>query len=57
MAMDALEQRRDGAFAMETAPEPRSGATVVVPDPLEWIHRLTAHIPDPGQHTLRSFEP
>ena len=54
MAMDALEQRRDGTFAMETPLEPRSGATLVVLDPLEWIHRIT-HIPDPGQHTRRSY--
>jgi hypothetical protein len=24
-------------------------------DPLEWIHRITAHIPDPGQHTRWSY--
>jgi hypothetical protein len=45
MAMDALEQRRDGTFAMETPRNPRSGATLVVLDALEWIHRITAHIP------------
>ena len=55
MAMDALQQRPDGTLAMETPPDPRSGATLVVLDPLEWIHRITAHIPDPGQHTRRSY--
>lgn len=55
MAMDALEQRGDGTFAMETPRDPRSGATLVVLDALEWIHRITAHIPDPGQHTRRSY--
>ena len=39
MAMDALQQRPDGTLAMETPPDPRSGATLVVLDPLEWIHR------------------
>jgi len=55
MAMDALRQRGDGTFAMETPRDPRSGATLVVLDPLEWIHRITAHIPDAGQHTRRSY--
>jgi len=55
MAMDALRQRPDGTLAMETPPDPRSGATLIVLDPLEWIHRITAHIPDPGQHTRRSY--
>jgi hypothetical protein len=40
---------------METPPEPRSGATLLVLDPLEWIHRITTHIPDPGQHSRRSY--
>jgi hypothetical protein len=55
MAMDALQQRPDATLAMETPSDPRSGATLVVLDPLEWIHRITAHIPDPRQHTRRSY--
>jgi hypothetical protein len=55
MAMDALQQRPDGTLAMETPSDPRSGATLVVLDPLEWTHRITAHIPDPRQHTRRSY--
>ena len=43
MAMDALRQRPDGTLAMETPPDPRSGATLIVLDPLEWIHRITAY--------------
>jgi hypothetical protein len=38
-----------------TPPDPRSGATLIVLDPLEWIHRITAHVPEPGQHTRRSY--
>jgi hypothetical protein len=55
MAMKALRQRPDGTFAKRTAPELGSGATVVFLGPLEWIHRVTWHIPDPGQHTRRSY--
>jgi hypothetical protein len=45
--MDALRQRPDGTLAVEIPPDPRSGATLLVLDPLEWIHRITTHIPDP----------
>jgi hypothetical protein len=55
MAMDALQQQPDGILAMETPPNPRSGATLIVLDPLGWIHRISAHIPNPGQHTRRSY--
>jgi hypothetical protein len=34
MAMDTLRQRPDGTLAMETPPDPRSGATLIVLDPL-----------------------
>ena len=53
--MDALEKLDDGALALETPPDPRTGAIRVVLDPLEWIHRITAHIPDPGSHCQRFY--
>jgi hypothetical protein len=55
LAMDALQPLDDGRLALETPPDPRSGATLLVLDALEWIHRIVAHIPDPGQHTRRSY--
>jgi hypothetical protein len=55
LAMDALEKLDDGTLALETPPDPRTGATRVVLDPLEWIHRITAHIPDPGSHCQRFY--
>jgi hypothetical protein len=55
MAMDALRQLEDGSLVMETPPDPRSGATRFVLDPLEWIHRITTHIPDPGRHCQRFY--
>jgi hypothetical protein len=33
----------------------RSGATRLILDPLEWIHRITTHIPDPGNHCQRFY--
>jgi hypothetical protein len=41
-------------MAMETPPDPHTGATRLVLDPLQWIDRIAAHIPDPGTHTRRS---
>jgi hypothetical protein len=43
------------ALALQTPPDPRSGATLLVLDPLEWIHRITAHIPDPASHCQRFY--
>ncbi len=45
LAMDALEKQADGKLVLETPPDPRTGATSIELDPLEWIHRITSHIP------------
>ena len=42
LAMDALQPLDDGRLAPETPPDPRTGATRLALDPLEWIHRITA---------------
>ena len=55
LAMDALEKLDDGTLSLETPPDGRTGATRVVLDPLAWIHRITAHIPDPGSHCQRFY--
>jgi hypothetical protein len=41
----------EGWIPLRTLPR----ATSVVLDPLEWIHRITAHIPDPGRHCQRFY--
>jgi hypothetical protein len=55
LAMDALQKLDDGNLALETPPDPRTGATSILLDPLEWIHRITSHIPDPGRHCQRFY--
>ena len=35
--------------------DPRTGATSIELDPLEWIHRIASHIPDPGRHCQRFY--
>jgi hypothetical protein len=55
LAMDALEKLADGSLVLETPPDPRTGATSIELDPIEWIHRITSHIPDPGRHCQRFY--
>ena len=48
--MDGLRKLDDGSPALETPRDARIGASGPVLDPLAWIRRITAHIPDPGRH-------
>jgi hypothetical protein len=41
--MDALRNLDGGNLALETPTDPHTGATLKRLDPLEWIHRITAH--------------
>jgi hypothetical protein len=55
LGMDALRHLDDGSLVMETPPDPRTGVTSIELDPLEWIHRITSHIPDSGRHCQRFY--
>ena len=55
LAMDALHKLDDGNLALQTPPDPRTGATSIMLGPLEWIHRITSYIPDPGRHCQRFY--
>jgi hypothetical protein len=55
LAMDALQSLDSGRLAMETPPNPRTGATSIDLDAIEWIHRITSLIPDPGKHYQRFY--
>jgi hypothetical protein len=55
LAMDALQKLDAGHLVLQTPPDPRSGATSITLDPLEWIHRIASHIPDPGRHCQRFY--
>jgi hypothetical protein len=44
LALDVLEELENGNLVLETPPDPRTGATSIVLDPFEWIHRITSHI-------------
>jgi hypothetical protein len=55
LAMDAPTVQPDATLTVQTPPDPRTAATSLALDPLEWIHRITTHIPDTSQHTRRSY--
>ena len=55
LAMDALEKLDDENLVLKTPPDPRTGATSIELDRLEWIHRITSHIRDPGRHCQRFY--
>lgn len=40
---------------VSTPPDPRTGATQLRLDPLDFIHAVTAQIPDRGQHLTRAY--
>jgi hypothetical protein len=44
-----------GKVTVRAISHPRTGATSIELDPLEWIHRITSHIPDPGRHCQRFY--
>ena len=55
LAADSICQRDDGLLQITTPPDPRTGSTVHLLDPLDWIHAVTAHIPDRGRHCVRYY--
>jgi hypothetical protein len=55
LAMAALQSLDGGRLVMETPPDPRTGASFIELDAIEWIHRIASHIPDPGKHCQRFY--
>jgi hypothetical protein len=57
LAMDTLQKFEDGRLALETPPDPRTGATLLALDPLEWIHRILCHGESERCKAKDPFEP
>jgi len=55
LRIDAVEQDEEGRIRISTPPDPSTGATVRVLDPLDWIHAVTSQIPDRGRHGVRYY--
>jgi hypothetical protein len=53
LAQDLPELLPDGRVLVPTPPDPTSGATELVLDPLELVHRIVLQIPDRGSHVIR----
>jgi len=53
--IDTIGIDDEGRVRITTPPDPRSGATELVLDPLEWIHAITTQIPDRRQHVVRYY--
>ncbi len=55
VARDRVHETSDDRVLLEIPPDPRTGATALVLDPLEWIRRITNQIPDPRSHLVRYY--
>ncbi|MGH7408949.1 MAG: IS91 family transposase, partial [Candidatus Methylomirabilales bacterium] len=55
LAQDLPQILHDGTVLIPTPPDPKTGVTELVLDPLEVVHRVVLQIPDPGSHTARYY--
>ena len=53
--MDAVVEDNEGRIRLATPPDPSTGATERILDPLDWIHAVTSQIPDRGKHAVRRY--
>ncbi len=52
---DRVRSTDDGRVLLDIPPDPKTGETVLVLDPLEWIRRVTNQIPAPRSHQVRYY--
>ncbi len=55
VAVDRVHETADGRVLLDIPPDPKTGATALVLDPLEWIRRITNQIPEPRSHLVRYY--
>jgi putative transposase len=55
VATDRVHETSDARVLLEIPPDPRTGATTLVLEPLEWVRRITNQIPDPRIHLVRYY--
>jgi hypothetical protein len=55
VAADRVHEAADGRILLEIPPDPRTGDTVLLLHPLEFLRRMTNQIPAPRQHLVRYF--
>ena len=42
VALEAIRMQDEGRLSVTTPPDPHTGATTLILDPLDWIHAVTA---------------
>jgi len=52
---DRVTATDDGRALLEIPPDPRSGATTLVLEPLEWVRRITNQVPASKAHMVRYY--
>jgi hypothetical protein len=55
LAVGLVEETEEGRIRVRTPPDPRTGETEVVLEPVEFVHALARQVPDPGQHLVRYY--
>jgi hypothetical protein len=55
VAADRVHEADDGRILLEIPPDPKTGATALPLDPLEFLRRMTNQIPDPRLHLVRYY--
>ena len=53
--LGSISETAEGRVSVTTMPHPLTGNTVLLLDPLDWIHAICQQIPDRGQHLTRYY--
>jgi len=53
--IDDLSETQDSRVSLTTTPHPLTGDTLLLLDPLDWVHAICQQIPDRGQHLTRFY--
>ena len=54
-ALDRVTATDEGRARLEIPGDPRTGATTLVLDSLEWVRRVTNQVPAPKEHMVRYY--
>ena len=55
VALDRVHETDDGRVLLDIPPDPKTGDTVLLLDPMEWLRRVTNQIPAPRSHLTRFY--
>jgi hypothetical protein len=55
IAVGSVHITPEGQVLISTPPDPRTGESAKILDPLEWVHAVTTQIPDKHQHLTRFY--